>query len=128
MRSTVLLLLLPLLASCVVPTTEAIVGVWTNDDDSARQITLEDDTSYEIVMDDEVLQTGTYEVADETLVVIDGEEVTRDGVLVWTVGFDSSGVAAGSQFGDPIYQLTSSTMVLRSSSAESGRRTWSRVE
>jgi len=133
MRPLLLLIAGGLLVGCLDPTTEALVGHWTNDDDSAREILFDEDDAgaftYAVSVDDETLQTGTYAVMDDTLVNVDGEEQTLDNVLVWTVQFEASGaVQPGSQFGDPIYSFTNTRMVLRSGSAQSGRRTWLREE
>lgn len=129
-----LLLVIPFVVGCVAPTTEAILGSWSNGDDGTdRELLFEEDDagafSYAIDVDGEPAQSGLYEVADDILVTIDGGEETMDDVLIWTVQFDASGaVTSGTQFADPIYQLTSSQMVLRSGSADGGRRTWSRSE
>lgn len=129
MRLT-LLVFLPLLGCGSNPTTEALVGTWTNDDDGvAREFRFAEGATYALGVDDAEVQTGTYEVADDTLVNVDGAEQESDDVLVWTVATDASGtITPGTQFGDPIYRFTGDEMDLRSASAASGRRTWLRVE
>lgn len=123
---------LVMLAACggVDPSTEALVGTWTNDDDGvARELRFADGATYAIRVEDAEVQTGTYVVADDTLVTIDGVEQESDDVLVWTVATDASGsVTPGTSFGDPIYRFTNDEMDLRSASAASGRRTWARAE
>jgi len=112
-------------------TTDDLVGTWTNSDDGVDRALLFEapDHTYEVEVDAALVQSGTYEVADDTLVNVDGVEEEMDNVLVWTVGYDVSGsVTPGTRFGDPIYDYGTDEMVLRSASGEDGRRTWVREE
>ena len=100
-RGMVLVLLVAAACGGEDPTTEALVGTWINDDDGvAREIHFVDEGyAYEILVDAASVQTGTYVVADDTVVTVDGQEETRDDVLVWTVQTDASGGIAASTDG-----------------------------
>jgi hypothetical protein len=113
-----------LVAGCGIdPTTAALVGTWHNDDDDiARELEFASDAAYSLALDGAEVQTGTYAVEDGVLINVDGVADTWDDVLVWTVSTDASGqVAAGTQFGDPIFRLTESTLHLRTGAGDDRR-------
>ena len=137
-----------LLAGCGVdPTTEGLTGLWANEDAGTWRVFEFRATTYAIeaapfsaespaylirVYPDGVepiaVQGGTYAVADDTLVNTDAGERTMDDVLVTDVLWSSDGTGLGQTFGDPIYRFSDDALTLRSPSADSGERTYDKVD
>lgn len=134
--------------ACVEPTTEALVGSWSNEDaGTVRRFTFAGSGdvfelpelagsaySYGLYVHDAgaaptLVQAGTYSVQDDVLVNDDaGEPREMNDVLVQTVLWSIDGAGVGASFGDPIYAFSPAALTLRSATAASGRRRFDAVD
>lgn len=139
------MMLLALLAACGLdPEPDTLYGTWTELDGGVWRAfvfadALPDDPDlasftdvYELWVyadggEPVRVQAGTFEVADDTYVNLDGYARTLDNVLVTYVRATSDGTSVGATYGDPILHHTEDRLTLRSATADAGQRTFERA-